>query len=135
MTLYPITPVPRPRETQRDKWNPRKCVQRFRWFRDLVKSYGVELPVSGAHVIFTIEMPKSWSNKKKAKMDGRPHQQTPDLDNMLKALSDSVYSEDKIIYDIRVSKKWGKNGSIEVIENWRDCHKKERVDGKTSQSS
>ena len=34
-------------------------------------------------------MPKSWSLKKKKAMNGKPHRQTADIDNLLKALIDA----------------------------------------------
>ena len=114
MAKYPITPVPKPRMTRRDKWAKRPCVLRYYWFKDLVRSYKVELPTENAHVTFWMPMPRSWSKKKKAEMVGGPHQQTPDLDNMLKALADAVYGDDSIIWDIRVTKRWATTGAIQI---------------------
>lgn len=113
---YPITPVSKPRQTRRDKWlnPPRKSVQKYRWFKDLVRSYQVELPLSNAHVTFVLPMPKSWSKKKRAKMDGKPHQSKKDVDNLLKSLLDAVYEDDSCVWDVRVTKVWGKEGGIEI---------------------
>ena len=61
-------------------------------------------------------MPESWSKAKKEKTDNRYHQQTPDLDNLLKALGDSIYKQDCVIADIRVTKVWGYEGQI-IITN------------------
>jgi len=61
-------------------------------------------------------MPKSWPKYKKEKMVGRPHQQKPDLDNLLKALVDACYQEDKGIWNYGELKKlWDYKGSI-IIE-------------------
>jgi len=60
-------------------------------------------------------MPKSWSKKKKAEMLGQPHQQKPDIDNLLKALMDAVLPEDSHIYDIRATKYWGNVGGIDIF--------------------
>jgi Holliday junction resolvase RusA-like endonuclease len=49
-------------------------------------------------------MSKSWSNKKKAQMDGQAHQAKPDADNMLKALCDAMYSDDSGVWDVRITK-------------------------------
>lgn len=115
--IYSIDPVPKPRMTQRDKWSKRNCVTRYWVFKDLVKEKNIKIPPGGGHVIFYIPMPQSWSAKKRAAKDGAPHEQRPDLDNYLKALLDSVYSEDSHIYDIRASKFWAKDGAIEVTES------------------
>ena len=68
----------------------------------------------GAHIIFHIKMPKSWSKKKKLEMDGEPHRQTPDVDNLGKALLDSVFGNDAHISDIRITKVWANMGAIEI---------------------
>jgi len=112
--IYDIKPVPKPRMTQRDKWAKRPAVMRYRAFKDECRAHKVKLSEGGNHVIFYIEMPKSWSFKKKDEMNGTPHQQRPDVDNLLKALMDAVYGEDCTIHDIRVSKKWYPLPFIEI---------------------
>lgn len=112
--LYQITPVPAPRQVRKDKWNPSPMVLRYRAFRDEVRLRQVTIPDAGAWVVFTLPMPPSWSKKKRAEMDGAPHQQTPDVDNLLKATLDSVFENDAHIWDIRATKFWGVTGSIEV---------------------
>ncbi len=112
---YKINPVPKPRQTRSDKWNKRPCVMRYRSFADEVRLMDVRVPESGAHVIFHMPMPRSWSNKKKLEMDGAPHQQKPDWDNLAKSLCDAVHSEDSFIYDFRATKLWAFDGAIEVI--------------------
>jgi len=87
---------------------------RYWAFCDEVRLRGVELPESGARVTFVLPMPRSWSKKKKAQMDGKPHQQTPDADNIFKALGDAVHKEDCIIWDVRITKLWGHEGSIRI---------------------
>ncbi len=112
--IYNIRPVPKPRMTQRDKWAKRPPVLRYIAFKNECKLHKVKFHESGSHVIFYIEMPKSWTLKKKEKMNGEPHQQRPDVDNLLKALMDAVYGEDCTVYDIRVSKIWHFQPGIEV---------------------
>jgi Holliday junction resolvase RusA-like endonuclease len=36
-------------------------------------------------------MPESWSKKKKERMNLKPHQQTPDADNLFKAFTDTLF--------------------------------------------
>jgi Holliday junction resolvase RusA-like endonuclease len=110
--VYNITPVPKPRMTQRDKWKRRPIVERYFAFRDEIRLAGVRLPLAGAYVIFEIPMPKSWSKKKKKNMTGMPHQQKPDIDNYIKGLLDAVFEDDSKVWDIRAAKKWGPTGNI-----------------------
>ncbi len=117
MSEYPIIPVPKPRMTQRDKWAKRPAVMRYRAFCDEVRLHGVKLPDSGSHVTFVMPMPKSWSAKKKYIMCGEPHQQTPDVDNLGKALFDAVHKQDCTIWDVRITKKWGHSGVIIIIND------------------
>lgn len=113
---YKITPVAAPRMTRRDKWlQPRrKCVQKYFDYRDAIKEAKIKVPCSGSHIIFKIPMPKSWTKKRKALMEHSPHQQTPDKDNLEKALLDSIFKDDSCVWDSRVTKIWAYEGSIEI---------------------
>ena len=50
-------------------------------------------------------------------MNGKPHQQKPDKDNLEKALLDALCEDDSYIYDGRVSKYWSDAGYIEIYIN------------------
>jgi Holliday junction resolvase RusA-like endonuclease len=100
--------------TRRDKWKQRPCVVAYWAFKDEVRIRKVHVPVCDTHVTFVLPMPPSWSKKKRAAMDGAPHQQTPDVDNLVKALLDAIYANDCHVYDIRGSKFWGVDGKIIV---------------------
>lgn len=113
--IYNITPVAKCRMTQRDRWAKRPVVLRYFAYRDEIKAKGVELPECNYHVIFVLPMPIRWSKKKQVEFIGKPHQQRPDKDNLEKGLLDAVYKEDATIWDGRVSKIWGKTGSIIVL--------------------
>jgi len=112
---YKISPVPKPRMSRRDKWHLRKCVAEYWAFRDLVKLSRVKVPEAGAHIVFHIPMPKSWSAKKKLEMNGQPHTQKPDLDNLIKALLDAIYGDDSVVWSISAEKRWARRGKIEII--------------------
>ena len=109
-----IAPCSKPRMTQRDKWKKRQCVLDFFAFRDAVRQEkenkwekeGIDFEYESFDIEFHIEMPKSWSKKKRSEMIGKPHQQRPDLDNFLKAWKDSVYEEDAIVWQIKATKLW-----------------------------
>jgi len=111
---YYFEPVPKPRMTQRDKWKKRPVVERYRAFKDLCRDENVSIPESGAHIRFYLKMPKSWSKKKKLAMEGHPHQQRPDIDNLLKGLLDAVYHEDSVVYNISASKYWSVNPGFTI---------------------
>jgi Holliday junction resolvase RusA-like endonuclease len=61
------------------------------------KSKGFKMPHQGASIKFFIPVPKSWSKKKKKQYHKQLHQSRPDLDNLLKAMTDSLCEEDKYI--------------------------------------
>lgn len=111
-----IDPVPKPRMTQRDKWKKRPPVLRYREFCDQVREAGLMVPDDGAHITFYLPMPKSWSGKRRAEMNGAPHQQKPDVDNLVKALMDACLAEDQGVWDLRISKRWAESGAIEIHE-------------------
>ena len=116
MKSYDVTPIPKPRMTKSDAWKKRACVQRYWAYKDEVKFNNIRVPECGYWIIFIMPMPKSWSKKIKEKMVGRPHQQKPDKDNLEKALLDAIWQDDAHIWDGRVSKVWGYEGKIVVIE-------------------
>ena len=113
MTVYPITPVPKPRQTRSDKWKQRPSVMRYRAYADEVRLRQVQLPPH-YHVVFVLPMPKSWSAAKRAKHTGQPHRNKPDKDNLEKALLDALLADDSGVWDGRVSKVWGDAGRIIV---------------------
>ena len=113
---YKITPVAKPRMTQSDRWKKRPCVMKYWAFKDLVRLAGIKLPEGYGHVIFYVPMPKSWSKKKRAEMDGRPHRLKTrnDRDNLTKALQDAILENDGALWDMRTTKLWSYEGKIEV---------------------
>jgi len=92
---------------------------RYRAFADECRLRKVDLPESGAWIVFHIAMPQGWSNVKREMMRGEPHKQRPDLDNLIKAIGDAVHAEDSGLWDYRASKLWADEGAIEI----RDIYK------------
>lgn len=115
--LYPVTPVPAPRQVQKDKWNPSDNVVRYRMFRDELKLRQIWIPPDFHHVVFVMPMLASWSGKKAADIEGAPHQRTPDRDNLEKALLDSVFGQDCAIWNGQTTKVWGRCGMIIVADH------------------
>ena len=115
MTIeYDIEPVAKPRMTRSDKWRKRPIVEHYRAFVTECRLKRVTFADHGAIITFVLPMPDSWSDAKKDTFEGTKHFGTPDLDNLMKALSDAVYSDDSCIWDYRVTKLWGRTGKIIV---------------------
>lgn len=110
---YTITPIGKPRMTQRDKWAKRPCVERYWDFKDECVGKAVSVP-DRAYICFVIPMPKGWKKLEKAKMLYQPHTQKPDIDNLVKALLDAVHEDDSHIYEIHAKKIWGHTGEIVI---------------------
>lgn len=113
-----IQPIPKPRMTQRDKWAKRPIVLRYFEYKDKLKeeilknniSLGVQLSLT-----FIIAIPKNKRKKNGAwkSMIGTPHQQKPDLDNLIKAFKDALYQDDSIVWKYGPMEKiWGEENAI-----------------------
>lgn len=115
---YPITPVPKPRMTQRDKWQKRPAVLRYRAYCDELRSAGVSWrPLDG--LLFLLPMPRSWSARKREENRHKPHLQRPDLDNLIKGVWDALFPDgDEHCWAIgRSGKLWADEGAIVVVQN------------------
>lgn len=120
---FPIMPVAKPRMTRRDKWlnPPRPGVARYREYADnlrmLADANHWKLPMQDTYFSFEIPMPASWSAKRKAQQVGKPHQEKPDLDNLMKAVFDALQKQDCRIWHIAgAEKRWALKGSITITE-------------------
>lgn len=114
--IIPIEPVPKPRMTQRDRWAKRPAVVRYHAFCDEIRELYQQEVTPQLALRFYITMPQSWSKKKRLEMEGKPHQQRPDIDNLIKAFLDALCEDDSYVYAIRGEKYWSEQGSIEVVE-------------------
>lgn len=122
MMYIPLEPVPKPRMTQRDRWAQRPAVLRYRQYCDDLRMHWSlrydtprEVPERLA-LRFYITMPVSWSKKKRLEMIGAPHQQRPDIDNLVKAFLDALCEDDSYVYAIKAEKYWSEEGGLEVEE-------------------
>ena len=108
-----VAPVAKPRMTQRDKWKQRPCVLAYHAFKDQLRA--MDAPIfDRIELAFAIPMPPSWSKAKKERMRFEPHQQRPDLDNLVKAYLDAMTDDDSIVWEVRATKRWDAEGSIVV---------------------
>ena len=111
-----VAPCSKPRMTRADKWKKRPSVVKFFAFRDAIKQSSVHnIALESFDIEFYIQMPKSWSKKKKELHNGNPHKQRPDLDNYIKAWCDSVFEEDSVVWRFKATKRWtDKPGHIKL---------------------
>lgn len=127
MYYLDVTPVAKPRMTQKDKYNPSKAAQRYWAYKDelVLKARLARFEIGPAfRAIFLMPMPKSWTKKKRRQMVGQPHQQKPDTDNLLKALKDALLVEDSHVWDEQGIKVWTDGPGGIFVENikfsWSD---------------
>lgn len=112
--ILPIEPVPKPRMTQRDRWAKRPAVVRYYAFCDELRAlYKGEVPEQ-VMLVFNVPMPKSWSKTKQLEMEGQPHKQRPDIDNLVKAVLDALCEDDSYVHTVVATKIWAKEGSIHL---------------------
>src|ERR1700757_1114166 len=110
-----IVPVPKPRMVRSDKWKKRPVVLSYWAYKNelLLKCNVAKVEIGEIlSVDFHLPMPVSWSKTKKQEMNGKPHEQTPDLDNLIKGLQDCLLKQDKKIHRIIAAKYWGECGLI-----------------------
>lgn len=112
MVIYKIDidPMGAPRMVQSDKWKKRPIVLKYFAYRDEIRKHEVLLSET-LDIEFHIEMPKSWTMKKKHDYNGKPHQSKPDIDNLIKGFLDT-YPEDKTVHSVKAKKVWSKKGQI-----------------------
>ena len=120
-----IEPMGKPRMTKRDKWKERPCVMRYRAWSDELRLKAGTVP-DGAYGLdwcVFIEMPKSWSKKKKEEMRGKEHQVKPDRDNIDKAILDCLFKDDErddcIIAVGELEKFWDDGAGTRLELSWR----------------
>ena len=103
-----LAPMGKPRMTRRDRWAKRPCVEAYWVFKDALRASVLPLEgdIFGVSWWAYLPMPKSWSKKKKIAMSGKPHRQTPDLDNIYKAILDALFEDDSRVYLGHMAKYW-----------------------------
>lgn len=114
--LYPVLPVPAPRQVARDKFKPSPSVQRYRAYRDELRLLQVSIPTDFHHVVFLMPVPFRWTASQAADQLLAPHQRTPDRDNLEKALLDSALTDDSGVWNGQATKLWWTFGSIVVAD-------------------
>ncbi len=104
--------------TQRDKWQRRPVVMRYRAFKDLLRAACVGHPVRPLEVSWRayLPIPKSYSKAKRAALMGQPHRAKPDRDNIDKAILDALFPDDFVVAEGHIFKVWddGQGARIEI---------------------
>lgn len=110
--IYRGKPIGKPRMTQRDKWQKRPCVLRYRDFADRIRASAGSLSPEPDLILITayVAMPPSWSETVKASMDQKPCRQRPDFDNICKATMDALFDEDSSLWLGLTVKYWCRPG-------------------------
>ena len=113
-----IMPVSKPRMTRADTWKKRPCVTRYWAYKDELNEKIKELDIKVQDELFLefyMPMPKSWSKKKKLDLLNKPHQQKPDIDNLVKGVMDAIFKEDSHVHTIYAKKIWSNEASMTFI--------------------
>lgn len=122
----PVSPMGKPRMTQRDKWKKRPAVLRYHAFKDSLRTYLNGMPhlmqllesgnVVGLSWNAYLPLPESWPKRKKALFAGSPHRSKPDRDNIDKAILDAIFPEDSGVASGHIHKFWddGRGARIEL---------------------
>lgn len=99
----------KPRMTQRDKWQKRPVVLRYREYCDRIRA-AVKLDPAwdcyAVEVAAYLPMPKSWSKKERAAKLGQIMRAKPDWDNIGKSVGDALFKEDSLLAGGTVWKFW-----------------------------
>ena len=114
------TPIPkgRPRFYGNHAVTPPKTREyekllRESWTHGILKSDRLMVSMS-----FTFEIPKSYTKKKRNELMFGPKTSKPDLDNLVKAVLDSLngvaYEDDSIIWSIDATKEYGDEPEVAV---------------------
>lgn len=116
------------RKRQLEKYNAYK--EEIRYWSD---KNNFTFPIGYFAIWFYVPFPKSWRKKKRLDMLSIPHKNTPDLDNMLKALFDAIMprrnrisgevgSDDRKIHCYAAFKIWcyEDDAKIDIIEYSED---------------
>jgi Holliday junction resolvase RusA-like endonuclease len=125
LAVIDIRPFPQPRINHNGKWK-HEAQRYFAKVRELQQIISLEKNLDLGReldLIFVFAIPKSWSQGKRGTHYKRPHLQTPDLSNCIKAFEDALYNnnhplglDDKEVYSISALKVWGKTDKIIILE-------------------
>jgi Holliday junction resolvase RusA-like endonuclease len=111
--IFVGTPIPKPRMTVADRWKKRPIILRYFDFKDEIVKQAEEQGFILGNIIylkFYMPIPKS----RKRLVEGEPHLQRPDVDNMEKGILDCLLKEDSKVWFAIASKVWSSTPRIEI---------------------
>lgn len=128
--LFDVVPMGAPRMSSSDKWktNPhhvdpkkrqREVVTRYFAYKNILQLQANMMKFQlGEYldVVFFVPIPDSFSEKKKALINGTPCKTKPDTDNYIKGICDIFKKEDGDVWFIKAEKRWAYNGSILIYK-------------------
>lgn len=116
--VFDINPIGKPRMVRSDAWRQRPAVLAYWVFKAELERQAALFNYQIGHVLdieFYLPMPPSWSKKKRLEMNGAPHQNKPDIDNLIKSFMDCLKENDSDVWSVTATKRWGVEGFIKVI--------------------
>ncbi len=120
--IFYVAPVPasRPRVTRWSTFFPKKYTQ-YREDMKMATANILFTPFEGniyAQIDFFIQIPKSWSKKKKLSKQGQYCDNNADIDNYCKAILDSLngvyYEDDRQVVMLKARMYWSNTSRTEV---------------------
>lgn len=128
--VFEVNPCAAPRMTKSDSWktNPDHPDPRKRQRPVVTKWFAYERTIQALsmqnrfklqnrlNIHFFIPMADSWSKKKRAEKLLKPHDATPDIDNLLKGFMDASATQDSYVYKVSAEKTWSEKGYVVVWE-------------------
>ncbi|NOR90901.1 MAG: RusA family crossover junction endodeoxyribonuclease [Anaerolineales bacterium] len=124
LIYYSGKPLGKPTMTHSDKWRdpPRPPVQRWRDYKAsliataMEQGFRPQMEIEVIGFVAFFKMPKSWSKKKKEKMNGALHKSKPDLSNILKGIEDALTDKDETIAILAGSSKhWAPGDTLSIM--------------------
>lgn len=121
--VIPISPCPasRPRVARWGTYYAKNYAEFKKQCPWLIKSLYRDKPIGTAismKAVFYMEIPASYSNKRRLSLDGQVHTSRGDIDNHLKSILDSmneiVFVDDALVYEVYAKKVWSLNPRIEI---------------------
>ncbi len=120
-----ISPMGKPRMVKSDSWRKRPVVQRYWAFKDeltLLCNRSGYRQGNELYATFHIPMPASWPKSRKLLMLGQNHDSKYDVDNIIKAVLDSLLpSGDEKVHTVAVNKVWSDRPMItfyDTLPEW-----------------
>lgn len=120
----PGEPIGKPRMTQQDRWKKRPATGKYWAWCDVARQAAGLQPMQkasadefwGVIVFAHTRIPKSYSAKKRAALEGRLCPMKPDTDNIIKAVCDSLFENDEKLVMMQGYKYWAYDNEDERVD-------------------